>query len=122
MSKSRTDSMATRLEILDRIVHCKDLNKSLLNKLKQFSFDSEELVILELCHIASVLLRFSRGEIDKNTVHQWADAIEGRDDIGFQLNYESKIKQTIFELANPSLFLNFDIERALDIVQDLDGV
>ena len=63
----------------------------------------EPLVTPDKEDIASVLGRYLAGEIDAATVEEWANLIEGRDDIEFASPDEEIIIQAIHDLANPML-------------------
>ena len=72
--------------------------------LSQYPWDSEvELVLLSRTHIVSVLERFISGSLSAAEVEGWANAIEGRDDIGFETKSRELLKEAIQELANPAL-------------------
>ena len=50
-----------------------------------------------------ILRRFKSGGLDAEDVENWANAIEGRDDIGFGDDNYGILKEVIFSLANPGL-------------------
>jgi hypothetical protein len=50
---------------------------------------------------------------------QWAEALEGREDVGFEDGHEEKLKQFIFELANPELCESVTPVRAATLRADL---
>ncbi|MET4071004.1 hypothetical protein ABID58_005814 [Bradyrhizobium sp. S3.2.6] len=72
-------------------------------ELGTLTWDSDPLVTLMRSHIAAVLDRYSRGEIDAPTVEDWANLVECREDIGFEAGFEELIEAAIFDLANPIL-------------------
>lgn len=74
--------------------------ESLLGSL---GWGEEPLVTLRRENIASVLRRYLAGEIDAATVEEWANLIEGRDDVEFASPDEEVIIQAIHDLANPVL-------------------
>lgn len=63
----------------------------------------EELVTLTPEHVIRMLERLLSGELTSGDLEQWANAIEGRDDIGLDADASDALKEVIFELANPSL-------------------
>lgn len=76
---------------------------ALVRELSRFGWDSEkELVTLTSVHVVSILERYIKGELSSEYVNAWADAIEGRDDIGWERG-ASHLKDAVFELANPAL-------------------
>ncbi len=74
------------------------------SELKKLTWDSnEELAILERGHMERILDRYLQGGLDSEMLEEWANIVEGRDDIGFEPGYESILQQVIFQLANPLL-------------------
>jgi hypothetical protein len=70
----------------------------------RFPWDSEtELVTLTVDHVSSVLDRFMRGKLSAEDVKEWADLIEGRDDIALVGGKDGPIMAVIFTLANPGI-------------------
>jgi hypothetical protein len=47
--------------------------------------------------------RMPEGSISAADVEDWANAVEGREDVGREAGYESLLNDAIFELANPML-------------------
>jgi hypothetical protein len=87
-------------------------------ELQRFPWDSEaELVSLTRQHIQSVLKRYAADQLTAKAVEDWANAIEGRDDIG--IGADPTLRQTIFELANPSLSQPLDRDRAQQLLKAL---
>lgn len=54
-------------------------------------------------HVIRMLERFLSGELTSGDLERWANAIEGRDDIGLDTDAADALKDVIFELANPTL-------------------
>lgn len=103
----------------DRIVLVKELvgfSRSVadvLQDLAVFGWDSvNELVSLEPASIEAVLNRFLCGELSVDDVEGWANAIEGRDDIGTT----QIAADVISELANPVLTRPLTRQSALALV------
>lgn len=119
MSKSNSDSHADRISALTQLIEGQRLLSELDAQLKLMPFDSEPLVTLSASHIEETLTRFTNGAISDSHVEQWADLIEVRDDITFDPDYETKIKQVIHELANPVLFGPLDHYRAQSLMRSL---
>ncbi|OWY62721.1 hypothetical protein B7486_56905, partial [cyanobacterium TDX16] len=72
-----------------------------------FPWDSgEDLSTITVDVARSILLRYLWGDdveggIDDSEVEAWADAIELRDDVGYQAGAEELLKDLVMELANP---------------------
>lgn len=64
---------------------------------------TEELVMLLPEHVIKMLERFLSGELASSDLERWANAIEGRDDIGLDADASDALEEVIFELANPTL-------------------
>lgn len=77
---------------------------TVLEELAGVAWDGEEeLVALQTAHVVEVLNRFKSGRFGAEDVEKWANAIEGRDDIGFEEEVAALLKQAHFDLANPVL-------------------
>jgi len=93
-----------RAELLRDLVTASRPVKDLSKELAEFAWDSEEeLVSLECSHVVKMLKEYLAGRRSATDVRAWAEAIEGRDDIGFASAAESALRDVIFELANPEL-------------------
>ncbi len=62
--------------------------------------------------IKSILVRYINDSIDIKTLTEWANIIEGREDIHFDESCFKDVKQFIFDLANPDLQGAFNRELA----------
>lgn len=72
-------------------------------QLRQFDWDSEELVSLSPAVASRQLRRYVSGDIEVHDLYLWAEAIESREDIGYPPLFEALLSQLIFELANPEI-------------------
>ena len=71
-------------------------------RLREFGWDSDEqLVTLRRADVQRVLDQYLLENLSAKAVELWANAIEGRDYIGFEDGFEGAIKHTVFQLANP---------------------
>lgn len=81
-----------------------------ISRLAEFPWDSEsELVLLtpeSFCHILSL---FKQGSLSASEVEDWANALEGRDDVDFAT---VQARELLHELANPLLTQALSGERA----------
>lgn len=76
----------------------------LSRELAAFGWDSEEeLATLDRPHVVAILTDYLAGRRTASEVRAWAEAIEGRDDIGMAGDSEAMLRDTIFRLANPEL-------------------
>ncbi|MGH2718940.1 MAG: hypothetical protein ACRDJU_10205 [Actinomycetota bacterium] len=84
-----------------------------IDSLRRFPWDTERwLVILQTEDARRVLAAYLAGQLAADEIELWANAIEGRDDIGFEAGRETELKDFVFELANPELTQNISGERA----------
>ena len=65
----------------------------------EWDWDSRALASLTSTDIASVLHRYEAGELSAAEVEDWANLIEGREDI----DLDDRTSEAIFDLANPVL-------------------
>lgn len=86
-------------------------------ELSNFKWDSEELVTLQRTHIRNILKKYLVGEVSADDVIMWANAIESREDIGYETPYEDTIKQVIFELANPEINYKLNESQATEYIE-----
>ncbi len=74
-----------------------------VERLREFPWDSDELVQLGRGHLISVLTRYVAGRVEGAQVESWAEAIECREDIAFEPGKDEVLRATVHELANPEL-------------------
>ena len=104
--------MRTRKEILIDLVQNKKEISSLTHELSQYSWDSEEpLYIISAQDIYTVL-----DILDAETLENWANAIESREDLGFE---KVELQEMIHEIANPILFGNISNEKVKNYKKQL---
>ena len=71
----------------------------------------------------AVMHRFLSGEISPSELERWADAVEGREDIGLEPGSAGILRDFIFEVANPSLsgpITSYSIQSWLSRLNDGD--
>jgi hypothetical protein len=95
--------MNERAKLLEALLDCRTPAEELLRRLATYPWDSEVLVHARPEHLLSVLRRFQAGSIGAAEVEEWANAIEMRDDIGFEAESEEVVRDVIHVLANPEL-------------------
>lgn len=83
-------------------------------------WDSEPLVVLSRAHIGGVLKRLLAGEWPASDVEQWAELVEGRDDIELEPRHEELIKEVLFDMANPAIQGPLDHRAAKRILARLE--
>ena len=112
--------MTTRASHLKDLLHFSRPVADVVSELSVFGWDSDEvLVTLDASHISSILNRFLSGDASETDVEDWANAIEGREDIGFPL--DSPVADALDELANPLLTKPLTRQSAAEWVAALNG-
>lgn len=92
--------MSERKEILRKLIRLEGEFLPLVRRLRQLPWDSEESpVLLTRSNVVAVLDRYLVGGLSEDDLENWANEIEGREDIDF----DEVSKDAIFELANPLL-------------------
>ena len=59
--------------------------------------------MLSRADAAAMLDGFLSGSVLASALSKWADAIEGRDDIGYERGHEEELRELVFRLANPEI-------------------
>lgn len=109
-----------RKELLNKLITMNGTIEFLNSELAKLGWDSQEdLVYLKRQHIVDMFERFLRREITMLNLAEWADAVECREDIGFEAGYEKLIKQIVFELANPDVAGTFSEMKAKILLSKL---
>jgi hypothetical protein len=93
-----------RIRALRDLIELREPIPVAISRLRLFPWDSDAtLVILTSTDLIRVLDRYLRGELSNTEVEEWAEALEGRDDIGYEPKLGDTLRQIIFDLANPLL-------------------
>ncbi len=61
------------------------------------------IITLTKDNVTAILHRFTAGEFDAGVLEEWANLVEGREDIQFEPEHAEAISDAIFRLANPAL-------------------
>jgi hypothetical protein len=102
-----------RIELLNKLIEFEGSVEKIQQQLDQFGWDSvHDLVILRKEHLLKVLSYYVNEKLNSLEVEKWANAIESREDIGFEEDSIDLIKEIIYELANPQLTEDLTKDRA----------
>ena len=72
--------------------------------LKRFPWDSDvELVTLSRLEALELLRMFAEGILTADDCAAWANAVEGRDDVGLEEGAEDALKEFLFEISTPEI-------------------
>ena len=111
--------MNNRATVIENLIHFSLPLDELQRQARDFDWDFEGLpIVLTLNHIVHVLDRYLCGELTASIVEQWANLIEGREDISFDEMHEEWIAATIHELANPLLTAQLEAKRARELIAE----
>lgn len=89
----------------------------LVPALSRFPWDFEqELVRLDSADLRHALMLYRDGVISADQLEEWADVVEGRDDIAFT---SQLVIDLINQLANPLLFGRLTAERVDELLRVL---
>lgn len=110
----------SRSELINKLLNMTSSVSGITEELNKFGWDSdEELGNLKRQHLLNVLEKYQKEKIDEAEVEEWANAIEGREDIGRETSYEDLINQVLYELANPYITEPLSKERAKILIARL---
>ncbi len=85
------------------------------SSLSKLTWEGDKLVTLRPQMVIGILQRYRSEEITSQDVEDWANAVEGREDIEYEQTHLDILRESIFILANPLLttYLNKDEARRL---------
>jgi hypothetical protein len=97
--------IADRTRALRALVQLQGELGAAITALAPYPWDSvDELVTVTRNDLVRVLRGYLNGELTARDWERWAEALEGRDDIGFDEGSGELIKEFIFESATPEIF------------------
>lgn len=113
-------SHMNRQKTLTSLIHFNVPLADLEADLAALGWGNDPEAVLQREHIKTLLKRFISGEIDAASVEDWANLIEGRDDIQFEPGHEEIVLAAIHDLANPALQGNLELILG-NVLASLDG-
>lgn len=109
--------MRNRKDILTDLILFKVDLSELQNELSQYSWDIEEpILIISKQDFTNVLNRCIENEITFDDLVSWANVIECRDDLDFEVE---EMQEIVFELASPEINGEITKERLREIINEL---
>lgn len=63
-------------------------------------------------HLVSALQRYLDNSLSASDIEVWANLIEAREDVSFEVGHDQQIEEVLHELANPLLTQTLDLSRA----------
>lgn len=112
--------MRKRKDILIDLIQNNKDTAELVNELSNYMWDCDEpLLIITANDIYNTLNKYILGAIDNNTIENWANAIECREDLEYESDF---IQDIIIKLANPVLYGEITINNIAEIRNKLINV
>ncbi len=109
--------MNDRIKVLNNLLTLSKPLNEIVKNLNNINWDSdEELVTLTIDNIINILNLYCQNQIDNKDIELWANLIEGREDISFELNNEFVIENTIHHLSNPELEGTIDLYQCKNMI------
>jgi|SRR5688572_29158397 hypothetical protein len=109
--------MRNRKDILKDLVCLNGNLATLQDELSQYPWDAKApSLIISKNDFYTVFKRCIEGEINFEDLVNWANTIECRDDLDFEVE---EMQEIIFELANPEINGEITKERLNEIVKEL---
>ena len=103
----------SRKELVAQLIEGRSPIAPLRTELAAYPWDLDEpLVILRSSHIEAILRRYMANDLTAANVAEWAEALEMRDDVGFDDEHSQALSRAIFVLANPDVNGPLTLERA----------
>jgi hypothetical protein len=97
-----TDS--DRVEALRDLLWLRKPLPSAISRIKSFPWDSErELVTLTRADARKAVDSYLAGDLSAKGLEQWSDAVEGRDDVGFEDGSEDLLREFVFRFSSPEI-------------------
>lgn len=104
-----------REDLLRELIAGRSHSADIAAQLAVFGWDSDtELVSLNRSDALAIMERYLCDETSAGAVREWADAVEGREDIGYERGAEEVLGDLVFELANPEITRALTREVALN--------
>ncbi|WP_017808879.1 hypothetical protein [Leptospira alstonii] len=110
--------MDNRHATILKLINFEDSTEKLKNSLKSFAWDYEEPCAELNCeHLRKVIQRYLDGNLTSYDIEEWANLIEGREDITFDLPKKVLLQDIVHELANPELTIKLSEKRGKEIIR-----
>jgi len=113
--KNIGQTMIDRKKTLQDLIEFRKKPSVMHAALSAFEWDcDEELVQMERRQIATVLQKYIAGETSDEEIEDWANLIEGRDDINY-----AEVEDVLHVLANPAITYKLTPSVAVSLIDNL---
>jgi len=93
-----------RQAVLSSLIQFNEPVTRLKVALESFPWDvNHPIITVTRDDVIAILLRFTASEFDADVLEEWANLVEGREDIQFEPDHAEAISDAIFQLANPAV-------------------
>lgn len=98
------DSTEARTQALEALLLLREPVQVAIQKVSSFPWDSEvQLVVLTRADARRVVTAFVEGSLSAEECDEWANAVEGRDDVSLEGGSEELLREFLFEFGTPEL-------------------
>lgn len=109
--------MTTRGSALQDLISFSKSVNLLAAALNEFAWDFDgSPATIGREHLARVIERYIEGRLTAREIEEWANLVEGREDIDFEAGYERIVGECVYELANPLLTQRLSPPRAQELI------
>jgi hypothetical protein len=113
------DRDAARIGLLEDLLAAKTPLAPIAAALARLTWDSSPLVVLQRRHIIAILERYLARDLGAETVREWAELVEVRDDIELEGGHDEVAKEALFTLATPETEGELDAKLAASLIASL---
>lgn len=94
----------------------------LRSSLATFGWDFRDIPLtMTSDHLNNVIGRYLKGELSAQQVEDWANIVEGREDISLRPKDAQLLHDIVYELANPKLTEELSHKRAREMIDLLNN-
>lgn len=109
-----------RLDVIKALIELSCPLDVIGSRIREFDWDYEGIPVeLSRVHLASVLRRYLNKDLSAGDVEQWANLLEGREDVCFESGSEEQLHEVLYQLANPYLTAPLSEIHAKALVESL---
>lgn len=113
--------MSDRHTVLRDLIELAKPIDELRRSLAAFEWDFKDIPLtMNGDHLRNVIARYVKGELSAQHVEDWANLLEGREDLTFRSSNAEVLREILHELANPELTEELSHQRAKELVNRLN--
>ncbi len=114
MTTDKGISSTDRIKLVQACIELPSDFDELRRQIAKFGWDYDGHIkaVLSRADVVTILQRYLKSEIGNKQIEDWADFLEGRDDVAFENGAEAILNEVIHVLANPILDGGLTLEVA----------